>query len=164
VVRRRAVLRDLLLTLHHDPAIRVCTRPSISDPPPSGACAAGILLGEGSDHGSGSTIGRVDVGGGVPAETKFAGTPFTAWRSEATSATCCSGRSELLLLQRRTGHSWSPRQAVDYGIRRFALHDNRYEIVNNLLDRMMEAAGSLRSRNTSSAMRRFTTASFPKST
>ena len=137
-------LRDLLLTLHHDPAVRVCTVGEYmqSRSPERRMWLPEFSWGEGSDH-------RVWINDRTEwmweveyrAETKFGRNTFhLPWRerSDIHDLLKRAGR-ELLLLQ---ASDWpfvvARGQAVDYGIRRFALHDNRYEIVCNLLDRMME--------------------------
>jgi 1,4-alpha-glucan branching enzyme len=137
-------LRDLLLMLHHDPAIRVCTTAEYlqSRPPERRMWLPEFSWGEGSDH----RVWINDRTGWMweveyRAETKFGRNTFhLPWRERADVGDLLkrAGR-ELLLLQ---ASDWpfvvARGQAVDYGIRRFALHDNRYEIVCNLLDRMME--------------------------
>jgi 1,4-alpha-glucan branching enzyme len=137
-------LQDLLLNLHHDPAIQVCTvQDHLRDAPPEQFHRLPeFSWGEGSDN-------RVWINDRTwwmweveyRAEAKFGRNSFNMpWenRDELRALLERAGR-ELLLMQ---ASDWpfvvARGQAIDYGIRRFALHDNRFEIVSNLLERVSQ--------------------------
>ncbi|UCG15078.1 MAG: DUF1957 domain-containing protein [Phycisphaerales bacterium] len=137
-------LRDLLLNLHHDPAISVCTVEDYlrSHPPERYVALPEFSWGEGSDNRvwiNEQTRWMWEVE--YRAEAQFGrNTYHLPWkkRGDLKGLLERAGR-ELLLMQ---ASDWpfvvARGQAVDYGIRRFALHDNRYEIVSNLIDRVCE--------------------------
>jgi len=137
-------LRDLLLNLHHDPEVHVST---VHDeltrrPPERFHRLPEFSWGEGSDN-------RVWINDRTRwmweveyrAEAKFGrNTYHLPWQKDKQIRDLLERAArELLLLQ---ASDWpfvvARGQAVDYGIRRFALHDNRFEIVNNVIDRILD--------------------------
>lgn len=137
-------LRDLLLTLHHDRTIELTTTQAYlkTHPPQRAVPLPEFSWGEGADSRvwiNDQTRWMWEVE--YRAEAKFGRLTYhLPWeRQPEVRALLQKAGRELLLLQ---ASDWpfvvSRGQAVDYGIRRFALHDNRFEIVTNLLERMAD--------------------------
>jgi 1,4-alpha-glucan branching enzyme len=137
-------LRDLLLNLHHDPSINVCTVDEhLRSQPPQRFCRLPeFSWGEGSDHRvwiNEQTRWMWEVE--YRAEAKFGrNTYHLPWeKNDQIRELLKRAGRELLLLQ---ASDWpfvvARGQAVDYGIRRFALHDHRYDIINNIVERVLE--------------------------
>ncbi len=137
-------LRDLLLNLHHDPEVHVST---VHDeltrrPPERFHRLPEFSWGEGSDNrvwNNDRTRWMWEVE--YRAEAKFGrNTYHLPWQKDKQIRDLLERAArELLLLQ---ASDWpfvvARGQAVDYGIRRFALHDKRFEIVNKVIDRILD--------------------------